>query len=345
MGTGILTIDLDALAANWRDLARRSRGETGAVVKANGYGCGAAEVATRLAREGARRFFVATSEEGAALRGALGAGPEINVFSGHMAGDTALIRDHALTPMLNSPEQAARHRAALPGHPYGVQLDSGMNRLGMEAPDWAATRADLEAGPLTLVMSHLACADDPAHPMNAAQLRAFTAMSAGVTAPRSFAATGGILLGPDYHFDVTRPGVGIYGGQPFADARPVVRLSLPVVQVRDVAPGEIVGYSATFTADTPRRIATLSAGYADGLIRYMSNAAYLSAPHGKCRLAGRVSMDLLTVDVTDLPAVPDHLDILGPDQTVDQLAEVAGTIGYEILTSLGRRYQRLYLGA
>jgi alanine racemase len=344
MGTGILTIDLDALAANWRALARLSRGETGAVVKANGYGCGAAEVAARLAREGARHFFVATAEEGAGLRKALGPGPAINVFSGHMASDTTLIRDHALTPMLNSSEQAARHRAALPDAPYGVQLDTGMNRLGMEAPDWATTRADLEAGPLTLVMSHLACADDPAHPMNAAQLAAFTAMTAGVTAPRSLSATGGILLGPAYHFDMTRPGVGLYGGLPFAEAEPVVRLSLPVVQVRDVSPGETVGYSATFTAARPTRIATISAGYADGLIRHMSNAAHLSDGAYHCRLAGRVSMDLLTVDVTDLPEIPEALDILGPHQTVDQLAEAAGTIGYEILTSLGRRYERRYLG-
>ena len=134
MGTGILTIDLNAIAANWRALAGLSRGQTSAVVKANAYGCGAAEVATRLARDGARQFFVATAEEGATLRKALGPGPEINIFSGHMAGDSALIGDHALTPMLNSPAHAARHCAALPDHPYGVQLDSGMNRLGMEAP-------------------------------------------------------------------------------------------------------------------------------------------------------------------------------------------------------------------
>lgn len=344
MATGILTIDLDAVAANWRALAKQSRGQTGAVVKAGGYGCGAAEVSRRLAREGARQFFVATAEEGAQLRQSLGQGPAINVFSGHMAGDTALIRDHGLTPMLNSPEQAARHRAALPEQAYGVQLDSGMNRLGMEAPEWAATRADLEAGPLTLVMSHLACADEPGHPLNAAQLAAFTAMTAGVSAPRSFSATGGILLGPDYHFDLTRPGVGLYGGAPFAGAAQVVRLSLPVVQIRDVAVGETVGYAASFTATRPTKIATVSAGYADGLIRYMSGKAQLFAGSTPCPLAGRVSMDLLTVDVTDLPEIPDHLEILCPHQGVDALADVAGTIGYEILTSLGRRYQRRYLG-
>jgi alanine racemase len=345
MATGTLTIDLDALAANWHALSHLSGGPAGAVVKADAYGCGAEVVAPRLAREGARRFFVATSEEGARLRGILGHGAEINVFSGHMAGDTALIRDHALTPMLNSPGQVARHREALPDAPYGVQLDSGMNRLGMEAPDWAATRAALEAGPLTLIMSHLACSDDPDAPENAMQLKQFTEMTAGATAPRSLSATGGIGLGPSYRFDVTRPGIGLYGGLPFAEAQSVVQLSLPVIQVRDVAEGEFVGYGAAFVAKRPTRIATVSAGYADGLIRYMSNAAHLHDGERPCRLAGRVSMDLLTVDITDLPGTPEHLDILGAHQGVDALARAAGTIGYEILTALGPRYQRRYLGA
>ena len=194
-------------------------------------------------------------------------------------------------------------------------------------------------------MSHLACADEPDHPLNAAQLRAFVQMTQGVSAPRSLSATGGILLGPEYHFDLTRPGVGLYGGAPFGAAQPVVALSLPVVQLRDVAPGETVGYAASFTARRPTRIATVSAGYADGLIRYMSGKAQLFAGAVACSLAGRVSMDLLTVDVTDLTEVPDHLDILCAHQGVDDLASVAGTIGYEILTSLGRRYGRRYLGS
>jgi alanine racemase len=214
----------------------------------------------------------------------------------------------------------------------------------MEPADWAALRDGLETGPIKMIISHLACADAPDHPQNAAQLASFRAMTAGVAAPRSLAATGGILLGPDYHFDLTRPGIGLYGGLPFDTAHPVVRLSLPVVQVRDLEPGETVGYSATFTAEKPTRIATVSAGYADGLIRHMSNAAYLYANEEKCRLAGRVSMDLLTVDVSDLSAVPDHLDILCPAQGVDDLAAVAGTIGYEILTSLGPRYRRRVIG-
>ncbi len=344
MGTGLLHIDLDALAANWAALDAKTAVETAAVVKADGYGLDVAKVALRLVRAGVRRFFVATAEEGVTLRAALGAGPEINVFSGHMDGDTALIRDAGLIPMLNSAEQVARHRAFLSKAAYGVQLDSGMNRLGMEPAEWAALRADLESGDLTLIMSHLACADEPSHPQNAAQLACFTEMTQGVSVPRSLSATGGVLLGPDYHFELCRPGIGLYGGAPFADAKPVVRLSLPVIQVREVAPGETVGYGATWGTERSAKIATLSAGYADGLIRKMSNRAKLWAGDVACPLAGRVSMDLLTVDVSQLEEVPDHLDILGPHQTVDDLADAAETIGYEILTSLGPRYARRYSG-
>lgn len=340
MGTGTLHIDLDALAANWRALDAMTACETAAVVKANGYGLGAERVARALARAGARRFFVAVAKEGAILRRALGPGPEICVFSGHMQGDSEILSGADLVPMLNSAAQAARHRTALPNASYGVQLDSGMNRLGMEPGEWAGARAALEDGPLTLAMSHLACADEPEHPANAAQLACFAEMVAGLSVPRSLAATGGVLLGPDYHFDLTRPGIGLYGGLPFEAAQPVVRLSLPVIQVRDVAPGETVGYGCTFVAARPTRVATVSAGYADGLIRAMSGQARLWAGDRPCMLAGRVSMDLLTVDVTDLDEVPDSLDILGSHQGVDALAEIAGTIGYEILTSLGARYAR-----
>ncbi len=344
MGTGTLHIDLDAVAANWAALDAKTSVETAAVVKANGYGLGVSQVALRLARAGVRRFFVATAEEGVVLRAALGHGPEINIFSGHMDSDTPLLREGKLTPMLNSAEQFAQHQARLPGHSYGVQLDTGMNRLGAEPAEWASFRAEAETGPLTLIMSHLACADDPAHPQNAAQLAAFINMTQGSSAKRSFAATGGLLLGPDYHFDLCRPGVGLYGGAPFSEAHHTIRLSLPVVQTRDVAAGESVGYSATWIAESPSKIATVSAGYADGLIRFMSDKARLFAGNIPCKLAGRVSMDLLTVDVTHLDEIPDHLDILCPHQSVDALADEAGTIGYEILTSLGQRYHRIYKG-
>ena len=213
-----------------------------------------------------------------------------------------------------------------------------MRRLGIQPSEWPEARAHAEGA--TLVMSHLACADEPPHPQNTAQLGAFRAMTDGLNTPKSLAATGGTLLGEHYHFDLTRPGIGLYGGLPFDAAQPVVRLSLPVIQIREIAPGTTVGYGATYTAETPRKIATLSAGYADGLIRAMSSKATLWHGDTPCPLAGRVSMDLLTVDVTECDEPPETLDILGPNQTVDQLADAAGTIGYEILTSLGSRYTR-----
>lgn len=347
MATGTLTIDLSALAANWRalDAASGPAVETGAVVKADGYGLGAREMAAALARAGARRFFVAVAEEGAALRQTLGPRPEIFVFSGHMVGDTDLIRDLSLTPLLNSIEQLTRHFETLFGHSFGIQLDTGMNRLGLEPAEWEAARAIVLPQNPALVMSHLACADEPDHPMNAAQLKSFREMTDGISAPRSLAATGGILLGADYHFDVTRPGVGLYGGLPFEDAQPVVGLSLPVIQVRALHPDETVGYGNTWSAPDGARIATVSGGYADGLIRAMGPNGVLYADGVPCKIAGRVSMDLIGVDVTHLPQVPDSLDILSPSVSVDDLADAAGTIGYEVLTALGARYHRRYLGA
>ncbi|RMH42267.1 MAG: alanine racemase, partial [Alphaproteobacteria bacterium] len=306
---------------------------------------GVERVAPALARAGARRFFVATAEEGADLRRILGPGPDIFVFAGHMEGDAPLLEAGALVPLLNSPEQFRRDRATRPDGAFGIQIDTGMNRLGMEADEWRRIRdVATRQGP-ALVMSHLASADEPESPQNARQLAAFRAMTAGLEARRSLAATGGILLGPSYHFDLVRPGIGLYGGRPFAEAEPVVSLTLPVIQTRRVSAGEAVGYNATWHADTDRIIATVSAGYADGLIRSLSNRGQLFADGAPCPIVGRVSMDLITVDVTDLPAVPDRLEILGPAQGIDALADAAGTIGYEILTSLGGRYARRYLDA
>ena len=345
MSIATLTIDLSAITENWRALDRMTEAETGAVVKADGYGLGVARVAKALAAAGARQFFVAQAEEGVALRRALGHGPVINVFSGHMAGDAERIATADLTPMINSTEQLLRQVESLPGHAFGIQLDSGMNRLGMEPAEWAALRDIALAQRPALVMSHLACADEPDHPMNAAQLRCFREMTDGIDAPRSLAATGGILLGADYHFDVTRPGVGLYGGRPYEAARPVVALDLPVIQTRDLAPGETVGYGNSWTAQAPTRVATLSGGYADGLLRAMGNATGVAAFHHagqRLPILGRVSMDLITVDVTALPEVPDRLTLVNAEQGVDDLADWAGTIGYEVLTSLGTRYARVY---
>jgi alanine racemase len=344
-----LTIDLDAVAANWRALDALSAPavETAAVVKADGYGLGAAEVGRALAAAGARSFFVALAEEGAALREALGPGPAIHVFAGLMLGDAELCRAFDLVPCLNSPAQMAAFAAALPGRPCALQLDSGMNRLGLEPAELAAAPDLVRRLAPVLAISHLACADEPSHPMNAAQAQAFAALAARLPGVRlSLAATGGILLGPDFHFGMIRPGVGLYGGLPFAEARPVVSLALPVIQVRDVAMGEAVGYGAAWTAAAPSRIATVAAGYADGLLRAVGEGGLsLYAGGTPCPVVGRVSMDLITVDVGALAEVPDALEILNARQTVDDLARAAGTIGYEVLTSLGGRYERVYKGA
>jgi alanine racemase len=343
MSTAKLTIDLNALAANWAKLDALSEVETAAVVKANGYGLGAPSVGRILAKAGARTFFVAVAEEGAALRAALGPTPTINVFAGHMDGDTDIIRNAALVPMINSVDQMLRHVEALPGAPFGLQLNSGMNRLGMNPSEWSALREIALAQNPTLIMSHLACADEPEHPMNAQQLRSFIDMTEGLDVPRSLAATGGILMGPDYHFDMTRPGVGLYGGLPFKDAKHVVTLDIPVIQTREVAIGESVGYANAWIAKRPSIVATISAGYADGLIRALGNGTTITANGKSLPVIGRVSMDLITVDVTDLGANVASLRLLGGHQTVDDLAAGAGTIGYEILTSLGNRYARTYV--
>jgi alanine racemase len=344
-----LTVDLDAIVANWRALDALSGPsvETAAVVKADAYGLGAAAVGPALARAGVRSFFVALAEEGASLREALGPGPAIHVFAGLMPGDAELVRAFDLVPCLDSPAQLGDFARSLPGRPCALQLDSGMNRLGLEPAELAAAAGLLPRLAPMLAISHLACADEPAHPMNAAQAAAFTAAAAALPDVRlSLAATGGILLGPDFHYGLTRPGIGLYGGLPFAAARPVVALALPVVQVREVAPGEAVGYGAVWTAPRPSRIATVAAGYADGLPRALGGRGLaLYAGKARCPLVGRISMDLITVDVSDLPEVPDALEILNEFQTIDTLAAAAGTIGYEILTSLGARYDRVYKGS
>ncbi len=343
MSVAQLTIDLTAVVANWRALDRAGSAETGAVVKADAYGLGIDDVGPALAKAGARHFFVAAAEEGVALRRALGPGPVIYVFSGHMAGDADVIRTAALVPLINSVDQLLCHVESLPGHPFGVQLDSGMNRLGMEPSEWAALRDLALAQKPELIMSHLACADEPKHPMNTQQLNTFLGMTQDVDVPRSLAATGGILLGPAYHFELTRPGVGLYGGLPFVDAVPVVTLDIPLIQTREVQVGESVGYGNAFVADRVTKVATIAAGYADGLIRAMGPRAALTAAGVKVPVIGRVSMDMLTVDITDVAGEPESLQMLGAHQSVDTVAEYAGTIGYEVLTSLGARYKRIYV--
>jgi len=340
MSSAKLTINLESLVQNWRALNALSSTQTGAVVKADGYGLGADIVGRALLREGVQSFFVATALEGKTLRDALGGGPNIYVFSGHMEGDTGAIRNGALTPMLNSTNQLLRHLETLPGHLFGIQLDTGMNRLGMEPNEWFAVR-DIAIGQRpALIISHLACADIADHPMNISQLETFQMMTNGLDIPRSLAATGGILLGKAYHFEMTRPGIGLYGGMPFADTLPVVSLDLPIIQVRNVLSGETVGYGNSWFATCDSNIETVSGGYAEGIIRAMGPNTSLYAGDTACPIVGRISMDLITADITNLSETPDSLQLLGKRQTVETVASAAGTIGYEILTSLGQRYYR-----
>ena len=235
MARAKLTIDLGAIADNWRRLNRLASpgSAAAAVVKADAYGLGADRVVEALHRIGVRTFFVALAEEGASIRGVLGGDAEIFVLSGIQSGDEAIVSEQNLIPVLNSAEQFQRFLRDSPGRPHAVQVDTGMNRLGMEASEFGSIRDRLlESGP-TLVMSHLACADEPSSPLNKAQLAEFKRMTRGLDARLSLAATGGMLLGSEYHFDLCRPGVGLFGGLPFADAVPVVRLELPVIQVRN----------------------------------------------------------------------------------------------------------------
>ena len=349
-GTAVLGVDLAAVVANWQALAARAAPACcGAVVKADAYGLGADRVAPALARAGCRRFFVAHLAEGIALRRVLGAGPAIAVLHGPPPGRAPDFAVASLIPVLNSLAQAQAWAAFDAARPCILQIDSAMHRLGVPAEELAA----LPALPgLRLVISHLACADDPSHPANAAQLAAFRAHSLrwpGV--PRSLAASSGIFLGRDWHFDLVRPGAALYGLAPAPGVnpmRPVVRLQAPVVQTRMVAAGEGVGYGHAWRAPAPARIATLAIGYADGLPRSLGGRGTAWLDGTPLPVVGRVSMDSITVDVS---ALPEHavrpgllLDLIGPHGDADALAAAAGTIGYELLTRLGRRFVRHYTG-
>lgn len=349
----VLTIDLAAVVANWQALGVRHGAAVAGVVKADGYGLGAAAVGRALQAAGCRHFFVAHPSEGVALRTALGPGPMIAVLDGFAPGEDG---DAALTPVLNHLGDVARHRARPPAGGAILHLDTGMRRLGLDAAEQARAASDptLLAGlPLRYVMSHLACADEPAHPLNALQAERFATAAARIApgVPRSLANSSGLFLGPGFVSDLGRPGCALYGinptpGQP-NPMMPVVTLDAPVLQVREIAAAETVGYGASWTAPRPSRIATVAAGYADGYLRALSGRSVAHHAGRALPLVGRVSMDLLTFDATDAPEVVpgSMLRLIGPGCTPDDLAAQAGTIGYEILTSLGPRYRRAYLPA
>jgi alanine racemase len=331
-------VDVAAVVANWRFFDRaQPQAECAAVVKADGYGLGAAVIAATLAHAGARSFFVATLGEGIALRAALGAGPAIYVLGGAEPAEMAACADAQLIPAHNRPDQIATWAGRAP---FALQLDVGMHRLGLTPTDARALPADLEPA---LIIGHLACASDPRSPANAAQRALFAALTQDrfPHAQRSLAASAGALLGPDYGFDMIRPGIGLYGGAPLDRDSPPLRtvatMTAPVLQSRPIAAGATVGYGATFTAPRDGHIATIGAGYADGVLRSLSGTGYAAADGRTFPFAGRVSMDMITLwDETGALRAGDIVELLGPNVPVDAVAARAGTIAYEVLTQLAR---------
>jgi alanine racemase len=354
-----LTIDLDALAANHALLkAQAGASEVAPVVKADAYGLGAAQVAGRLWAEGARTFFVARLEEGEALRAALG--PQrpaaIQILDGAVAGAARRLTQAGLTPVLNSLAQiedyAAHGRREAP-LPCTLHLDTGMNRLGLRLEEAEALAASdrLDRLRVEMVMSHLACADDPDDGLSARQVGRLRAIRRLFPQARfSLANSAGTFLGPDFTFDLVRPGITLYGGGPFERpdprVRPVVAYEAPILQVRAVPAGETVGYGAAYVAAAPVRAAIVAAGYADGLLRASSPGGGLWFAGARRALLGRVSMDLAAIDVTGCEAATPGamVEILGPNRPLDAAAAEAGSIAYELLTRLGARAERVYLG-
>ncbi|MEX2643581.1 MAG: alanine racemase [Acetobacterales bacterium] len=356
----LLYVDLEAVAANYRTLRgmlRRGAACAG-VVKADAYGLGAAKIAPVLWREGCRHFFVAQAAEGMALREALPDEAWIAVLNGPAPGSEDEVLAHRLTPVLNSLQQVdawaalARNRSETLG--ALLHVDTGMSRLGLDRKELHALAEDhsrLDGIRLEYVMSHLACADEPAHPLNAQQLEEFNAARRRLPqAPASLTNSPGIYLGAAYHGDLARPGMAIYGLNPTPDApnpmTQAVNLKGKIIQIRQIDTPRTVGYGAAWRAQGPTRIATVGVGYADGFLRHLSNRATAYFGDTPIPLVGRVSMDLITLDISALPpdaAAPGTLiDLIGKHNPPDAVADAAGTIGYEILTSLGARYHRVY---
>ena len=357
----ILSIDLDALAENYGILAGQAARGIGcaAVVKADAYGLGVERVAPVLIAAGCRQFFVAQLEEGIRLRGLLPEA-EVHVLGGLLPGLESDFEAHGLTPTLNSLGEIeiwARHaRRQEQSLAADLHVDTGMRRLGLppDELDRLAGEPERLAGiDVALLISHLACAEQRDHALNAGQLADFhQARDRLPPAPASFANSSGIFLGPDYHFDLLRPGVALYGANPTPDRetpmRPVVRLQGRIWQVRDARPGETVGYGATYEVTEPTRIATLALGYGDGHPRALGSRGEVFVGGQAAPVIGRISMDSTTIDVSGLPegqVRPGTLvDVIGLNNPIDAVAASAGTVAYELLTNLGRRYHRTYSG-
>lgn len=364
--TGVLAIDLVALSANYRTLRNlASPAECAAVVKGDGYGIGADEAGRALAAEGCRSFFVATPDEAESLRSAL---PEatIYVLDGLLPGSSGHFKAHRLRPVLGSiaeiEEWSAFCGAEGDKRPAAIHIDTGMNRLGLKTDEQChllANRKLMNGFGLSLIMSHLACADTPEHPKNAAQQADFAEFCAQFRrTPLSLANSAGIFLGAHFHFDLVRPGIALYGGNPFAarpnPMAPVVHLYGRILQIGEADAGETVGYGASLELQRRTRYATVSVGYADGYFRKLGSSDGQRGAIGRLDgrplpILGRVSMDLAVFDITDLPEASalrgGFIELIGQHFTVDDAAGLAGTIGYEILTSLGSRTTRVYLGA
>ncbi len=343
--TARLSIDLSALTHNYQALrARAGAAEVAPVVKADAYGLGMAALAPWLMHQGARTFFVARLAEGAALRKVLGADPIIYVLDG--LTDGATFSTHNLRPVLSTPIHYQQWINGPSDVVAALHIDTGMNRLGIR-PEEVSSLPDLGKYLISLVMSHLACGDEPGHPLNFQQLIKFRSSAAFFPrAQKSLANTAGAYLGQDYAFDLVRPGIGLYGGGPFgvahSDIATVAYLSAKILQVREVRAGETVGYGATFTATQDMTVATCGLGYADGFLRSFSSG-FVTVLGEVRQITGRISMDLFTCDVTGLKVTTDDwVEVLGGSQNLDAVAAKAGTIGYELLTRLGPRIARQY---
>ncbi|MGN6550758.1 MAG: alanine racemase [Pararhizobium sp.] len=362
---GRLTIDLGALRGNWRALcARAAAAETAAVVKADAYGIGIDRAVPALYDEGCRTFFVALAEEGIAVRRHA---PDARIFvlNGFFPGSGALYSAARLCPVIGSRDTLAAWQSE-GGDRYALQVDTGMNRLGLAVNDALSFAAAVREGSVAapgMVMSHLACADTPAHPLNRRQLERFQIVAPAFDGiESSFANSAGIFLGPEYHFDLIRPGIALYGGEAIDGTanpmRPVVTLEGRIAALRTVGAGETVSYGATRRLDRETVIATCAVGYGDGYPRALSGSGVPLRGAGdqgasgfvagrQVPLIGRVTMDLTMFDVTDCGAdvaVGDFIELVGPNMPLDDVARAAGTIGYELLTSLGRRYDRRFTG-
>ena len=355
----VLTINLAAIAQNYALLAAKAHHATcAAVVKADAYGLGAAQVAPVLEQAGAREFFVAHVDEGLTLKPSLSARARITVLHGARPRALEECVHAGLRPVLNSLEQVAQLKAYAQRtgqrQDAVLQLDTGMSRFGLGAADIQALadNPDLLSGiSLSLIMSHLACADTPHNPANAQQLARLQHYAQQLPkAPLSLAASSGIFIGPEFHQNLVRPGAALYGIAPNTEApnplQPVVRLQAHVLQTRTLSKGDRVGYGLTWQAHGPCRVATLATGYADGFARAGASTGCAWFKGHKLPILGRISMDSLTVDVSDVPEAalgPDTLvDLINDQYGVDDVAQAEGTIGYEVLTSLGRRSHRVY---